>query len=151
MKNKTTPALKITSTARKIKINSAAVARIARKILSAEVSTPGFEAEIHFCSDRAIRALNKKFLKHDYPTDVISFEPQDDMPAFIAVSYDTALSSYRRYGCSPQEELTLYLVHGLLHSAGHEDKGPRRAAMMEKQSYWMNKLKSGSSNIFKYS
>lgn len=85
----------------------------------------------------AIHALNRQFLNHDYATDVISFSYADeDPPPFAAgrprgqgrhlngevvVSSEMALELATDYDWPAQDELTLYIVHGLLHLCGYDD------------------------------
>ena len=77
-----------------------------------------------------IHQLNRQHLQHDYPTDVISFqlgcETAADGSAIavegeIVVSAEYAAESAARLDWSPLEELTLYVVHGLLHICGYDD------------------------------
>ena len=78
--------------------------------------------------DRRIRALNKKYLRHDYATDVISFGLDGGPPAEsgmlgdIVVSVETAEKTARRLGIPFKEELARYLVHGTLHLLGYDDR-----------------------------
>lgn len=77
--------------------------------------------------DAAMHALNRRFLDHDYPTDVLSFPLEvgpDRLDGEIVVSADTAAAQAARYGWSPADELVLYVVHGALHLAGHDDHAP---------------------------
>ena len=67
--------------------------------------------------DRRIRAINKRFLKHDYATDVVSFDTGD-----IVVSAEYARRYARENGIPFREELARYLVHGTLHLLGYDDK-----------------------------
>jgi probable rRNA maturation factor len=75
--------------------------------------------------DEAIHALNRQFLDHDYPTDVLSFPLEDAPPSLegeIVVSFDTAIRCAAEAGWSAADELLLYVVHGALHLAGYRDK-----------------------------
>lgn len=87
--------------------------------------------------DAAIRALNRRYLGHDCPTDVISFPLErsgDRLEGEIAVSAETAAAAAERYGWRPDEELLLYVVHGALHLAGLDDRTPAgRAAMRRRE------------------
>jgi probable rRNA maturation factor len=75
--------------------------------------------------DQTIHALNRQFLQHDYPTDVLSFVlEQDDgrIEGEVIVSAETAARSARQYGWSADAELLLYVIHGTLHLVGHDDQ-----------------------------
>jgi len=92
--------------------------------------------------DPQIRGLNRKFLKHDRATDVISFglgaetpnpEGQSGYLGDLVVSQDTAVRLSKRLAIPAREELARYLVHGVLHLAGYEDSTPARRKTMEKR------------------
>ena len=73
--------------------------------------------------DDAIHDLNRRFLKHDYPTDVITF-PMDEASALeaeIYVSVDTARRQAREFQVTLREELARLAIHGILHACGHDD------------------------------
>jgi len=79
--------------------------------------------------DAEIHALNRQYLDHDDPTDVISFLLTKStegeslrIDGEVVISGETAVRSADEFGCTPQEELTLYLVHGLLHLCGYDDQ-----------------------------
>jgi probable rRNA maturation factor len=91
------------------------VRRIIAKTLKAERSNKTIGVLV--TGDRQIRRLNRRFLKHDYATDVISFETGD-----VVVSVDTARRVSRELGIPAKEELARYLVHGTLHLLGYDDK-----------------------------
>ena len=90
--------------------------------------------------DLTIHELNRRFLQHDYPTDVLSFvlEQQDGrLEGEVIVSTDTAVSQAGEYGVQPADELLLYVVHGVLHLVGFDDKSPdlRRRMRCAEQHY----------------
>jgi probable rRNA maturation factor len=60
------------------------------------------------------------------PTDVITFQHGE-----IFISADTAKRNARRFGNSLARELRLYVVHGLLHLRGFDDRDPAGARKME--------------------
>lgn len=74
-------------------------------------------------SDEAIHDLNRRFLSHDYPTDVITFPLGDDdaVEAEIYISVDTARRQAREYRVTLREELARLAIHGILHACGHDD------------------------------
>src|SRR5262245_19207518 len=71
------------------------------------------EVSIAVVNDSTIHQINKQYLQHDYPTDVISFvfDHQGEMlQGEIVVSSDTAAASCAEYGWSEADELLLYVV-----------------------------------------
>ncbi len=87
---------------------------------------PPGELSLAFLTDSAIARLHASFLGDPSTTDVITFEgtPKLGQAGEICVSADTALSFATGRGRDFSEELTLYVVHGWLHLAGHDDRSP---------------------------
>ena len=97
------------------------------------------EVSVTFTDNEEIRELNRKFRNIDRPTDVLSFEcdgldddfdggaayddagvPDDEpfMLGDIIIASDYARAQTAQFGTTPQEELAVLLVHGLLHLCG---------------------------------
>ncbi|MFK7737341.1 MAG: rRNA maturation RNase YbeY [Pirellulaceae bacterium] len=75
-------------------------------------------------SDSEIHRLNREHLQHDWPTDVISFvfeHSESHVEGEVIASYDTAQRLAKKANWSPEDELLLYVLHGLLHVAGLDD------------------------------
>lgn len=94
--------------------------------------------------DTEIHRVNRQFLNHDYPTDVISFDTTESeafLEGEIVVSIDTAKRVAEEHGWNPNHELLLYIVHGMLHIIGLRDKSPKDIrAMREAERFYMEKL-----------
>jgi len=74
--------------------------------------------------DETIHELNRRYLEHDYPTDVLSFlfeKTTDHLEGEVIVSADTAAAESLGYGWSMDDELLLYVIHGTLHLLGYDD------------------------------
>jgi probable rRNA maturation factor len=93
---------------------------------------PPGELSIVFLTDAALAELHGSFLNDPSLTDVITFEadPLAGTAGEICVSVDTACRYAAQTGQSFADELTLYLVHGLLHLAGYDDLVPTRKRRM---------------------
>lgn len=91
--------------------------------LNRKSKEPGKSLNIIFMGRREMRALNKKFLNHDYDTDVISFPYEKDFPTFgdVFVSVDQARKQAREMGHSLFEEIVTLIIHGTLHLRGYRD------------------------------
>src|SRR5690349_17711033 len=75
--------------------------------------------------DEAIHELNRRHLDHDYPTDVLSFVLEDDddhLEGEVILSADTAATVADELGNAAAEEQLLYVIHGMLHLVGYDDK-----------------------------
>jgi probable rRNA maturation factor len=86
--------------------------------------------------DLELQRLNRQFLAHDYPTDVLSFPSQDgnDSLGEIAVSVERAAAQAREFGHDRLNEIRILMLHGVLHLTGmdHErDRGEMAQAERE--------------------
>ena len=101
------------------------------------------EISILFIGDQRIRDLNKQFRNIDRPTDVLSFPqivageletPGTLILGDVAISLETARYQSEEHGLSFEEELTLLLIHGILHLLGydHEISGQEEDRMRNK-------------------
>ena len=82
------------------------------------------DVSVAIVDDATIHLLNRKYLQHDYATDVLSFllsSPGEPLEGEIIVSVETAAREAVRYGWNKDDELLLYLIHGTLHLVGYED------------------------------
>lgn len=72
-------------------------------------------------NSRALRKLNREFLGHDYPTDVLSF-PSDraDSLGDLAISIERAEAQAGEHGHTRLEEVRILILHGLLHLLGYD-------------------------------
>ena len=88
-----------------------------------------------FVSDQELLAMNKKFLKHNHFTDVITFgELEDDkISGNIAISVDRVLDNSKTYGVRFDEELKRVMAHGLLHIIGYNDKTKKEKLTMSQK------------------
>ena len=91
--------------------------------------------------DPAIHDLNRRFLNHDEPTDVLSFllDDKKGIEGDVVVSIDTAQRAAERFGWSTGDELLLYTIHGALHLVGYDDRDPEsRAEMRERERHYLS-------------
>jgi probable rRNA maturation factor len=84
------------------------------------------EIEVSIVSDRVIAEVHRKFMGVEGPTDVITFEHGE-----ILISAQTAERQGREHGQRLEEELGLYIVHGILHLNGYDDLEEGAAARMK--------------------
>ncbi|HEY3963472.1 MAG TPA: rRNA maturation RNase YbeY [Planctomycetaceae bacterium] len=157
---------------RGMKPDRRAVRALARSVLALE-QVAAAEISVALVDDDEIHEINRTFLNHDFPTDVISFlldvasghvEPERPARATprskmrhkqsavergadrtirrgagktidgeIVISVDTARRNAADLGTSAEHELSLYLVHGLLHLCGYDDLTPREKRLMRRR------------------
>lgn len=82
------------------------------------------EISIVFCSDNYLLDINRKFLDHDYYTDVITFDYVEDLNIIgdILISIDRVRDNAQGLGVTFNNELKRVVVHGVLHLLGYKDK-----------------------------
>jgi probable rRNA maturation factor len=85
------------------------------------------EIEITIVSDQAIARLHQQFMGIAGPTDVLTFEHGE-----IVISAQTAAENALRFRKTPDEEIALYIAHGLLHLHGFDDLSENDSALMKK-------------------
>jgi len=95
---------------------------------------------IVFVGTKRMRAVNKKYLKHDYVTDVLTFKLSADQ-AEIIICPQVALSNAKAHKTSTEKEIILYVIHGLLHLAGYDDHKSKDILQMRRLE---NKLLNNS-------
>ncbi|MBA4302919.1 MAG: rRNA maturation RNase YbeY [Sphingobacteriaceae bacterium] len=86
-----------------------------------------------FCSDDYLLDMNKRFLNHDYYTDIITFplaEDQAKVNAECYLSVDRIRENAHQNEVTFATELRRVMVHGLLHLIGEDDKSEDTAAKM---------------------
>lgn len=106
-------------------IDRARLKRAVRGVLQ-EAGIESAEVSIAIVTDERMHALNRQYLEHDYPTDVLSFvlefdEVEKTLDGEIIASSDYAAREAERYGWSADDELLLYVIHGCLHLVGYDD------------------------------
>ena len=86
-----------------------------------------------FVSDEKILEVNREYLGHDYYTDVITFDYDEDdtISGDIVISLDTVRSNAEMLGKVYDDELHRVIIHGILHLCGINDKGPGEREIME--------------------
>ncbi|MDE5568517.1 MAG: rRNA maturation RNase YbeY [Muribaculaceae bacterium] len=86
-----------------------------------------------FCDDEKILEVNRKFLNHDYFTDIITFDYSRGklISGDMFISLDTVRSNSELVGQPYDVELRRVIIHGVLHLCGINDKGPGEREIME--------------------
>jgi probable rRNA maturation factor len=128
--------VEISDTQGHLRTDRYALEKLVRGVLAAEDRLRG-SISIALVDNATIHAVNRTHLGHDWPTDVISFPLSDaDDPVFcgeLLVSAEMACASARELGVEPHDELALYVVHGLLHLCGYDDRGESDARRMRQR------------------
>ena len=100
-------------------------------------SVPVFSSlSIVFVGTKRMRAINRKFLGHDFVTDVLTFDMGEGLGEII-ICPQMARTQAKTHQTSTDQEIILYVIHGILHLAGFDDHKPQDILQMRRME---NKL-----------
>ena len=99
-----------------------------------------------FVDDEKILEINKEYLQHDYYTDVITFDYDEDdvVNGDIVISLDTVRTNAELFNKAYEDELYRVIIHGVLHLCGLNDKGPGEREIMEKAENKALEMRNGA-------
>ena len=115
--------VQVTNAQREVPVDVGRMARVGRRaVRRLRIRTHG-TLSITFIDSQRIRTVNRQFLRHDRTTDVLSFR-YDGEPVVgeVLIAPREARRYAKDHGIAYQHELSRYVVHGLLHWLGHEDR-----------------------------
>src|SRR6266849_7887560 len=127
-----------------VAVDRARMREVARAVLEGE-GVADAEISLAFVDNPTIHRLNQRYLQHDEPTDVLSFplsEPNaKKLAGELVIGAEVAQAQATEQGHDVQAELSLYVIHGLLHLCGNDDCEPDDAARMrEKERHYLKQL-----------
>ncbi|HYC39677.1 MAG TPA: rRNA maturation RNase YbeY [Chitinophagaceae bacterium] len=96
-----------------------------------------------FTSDRKLLLLNKKFLKHDTYTDVITFDLSEGkaITGEIHISVERVRENAKKFGVPIRQEMLRVILHGALHLCGYEDRtAAGRKRIRQKEDFYLRRL-----------
>ena len=99
------------------------------------------DISVIFCSDNYILDVNIKYLKHDYYTDIITFDycEGNRLSGDLFISIDSVRENAAFYGTEFADELNRVIVHGVLHLIGYDDHTEEDIAVMRaKENYYLS-------------
>ena len=86
-----------------------------------------------FCSDAYLLDINKRFLNHDFYTDIISFDLSEQKGSLVGdvyISIERVKENAKTEGSLYMHELLRVIFHGVLHFCGYKDKKPADVKVM---------------------
>jgi len=134
----------VQSHVRRVTFNQERLDRLAGTILS-DVGAASEELGILFVGDRRMRSLNRRYRGKDRTTDVLAFamresttpHPPAPMPVMlgdVVIAVPTATRRAKQEHRSLDEELTVLLVHGILHLCGYDhERNEKEARRMHRR------------------
>lgn len=129
------PSIRVLNAQRKFPVEIAALANfamsafirvLALRARAGSVLQDLTDITVILVSDRRIASVHRQFMKIAGATDVITFQEGD-----IFVGVETAERQARKFGTSMEREVQLYIIHGLLHLRGFDDRTAAKARLME--------------------
>lgn len=114
-----------------------------KSVASVEARVLG-SVNIIFCSDDYLLNINKKYLSHDYYTDIITFDycEKNILSGDLFISIDSVRDNAGFFNVSFSQELDRVMVHGLLHLIGYDDHMDEDIAVMRSKENCYIELKS---------
>lgn len=117
-----------------------------KKWITETIISEGYELnELNFifCSDEYLLRVNQDFLKHDYYTDVITFDNSEELKTIfgdIFISIDRVKDNAKENNASTLDELCRIMIHGTLHLLGYKDKTKKaKIEMTEKEDFYLER------------
>jgi probable rRNA maturation factor len=136
--------ISIASPQESVPIDRGRMRETVRTVLAGE-GVENAEISLAFVDNPTIHRLNQRYLQHDEPTDVLSFPLRDVSSGHLAgelvIGVEMARQQAESRGHDVHVELTLYVIHGLLHLCGYDDHADADAqAMRQRERHYLGQL-----------
>lgn len=96
-----------------------------------------------FMSDDELLEMNRKYLKHNTLTDIITFNYNENevISGDICISIERVKENAASFNVDVLTELKRVMIHGVLHLLGFNDKSDKESAQMRSQEdFYLTKL-----------
>jgi len=100
------------------------------------------DINFYFTDDTEILEINKKYLAHNYYTDIITFNycTENSISGDIVISVDTVKTNAKDYNVTFENELHRVIVHGILHLLGFDDSTEEQKKEIREKESWALKI-----------
>jgi probable rRNA maturation factor len=127
--------------------------------LFAELKITEAKLGINLVGTKEMAKVNWNFLRHEGPTDVITFDHADGghgvtpptLHGELFICVDEAVSQAKQFGTGWQMEIARYVVHGVLHLLGHDDLKPALRRKMKREENRLVRLLAGRFSLAQWS
>ena len=122
--------------------NKASVKKNILSLIQKEKKEVG-DISFTFCDDKLLLAQNKKFLKHNTLTDIITFQySSKKLSGEIFISIPRIKENAKKFNVTFENELQRVMIHGILHLCGYKDKtAAKKKEMRKKEDYYLKLAK----------
>ena len=96
-----------------------------------------------FCSDEYLLKMNKQYLRHDYYTDIITFDYVDKeiISGDLFISFDRIIDNAKQFDIELIREVYRVVFHGILHLVGYNDKTNNGQKLMtKKENFYLREV-----------
>ncbi len=126
-----------------VEVDRRRMREVAHTVLSGECVNDA-DISLAFVDNITSQTLNKRYLQHDEPTDVLSFPlstGKKQLAGELVIGAEVAKAQSETRGHDLQAELALYVIHGLLHLCNYNDETTADAAeMRQRERHYLHKL-----------
>ncbi len=125
-----------------LKLKKSALKKYINQLVLKELKASG-DINVIFCSDAYLINMNKKYLDHDYYTDIITFNyvENNTISGDLFISYERIKENAELYETEVKKEVIRVVFHGILHLVGYNDKTEsERKIMKEKENFYLNEV-----------
>lgn len=123
-------------------LNKKIIKKYIKKLIINETMKMG-EISIIFCSDNYLLKINKKYLKHDYYTDIVTFDyvDKENISGDLFISVERIIENAKKFNTEFNKELLRVITHGILHLIGYNDKTKKEQTIMrEKENQYLSEV-----------
>lgn len=124
------------------KIDNKVIDQWVKDLIKNENKSTG-EISIIFCSDVYLLEINKKFLNHNYYTDIITFDYsiKEVISGDLFISWERVTDNAKKLEIEFDKELYRVIFHGILHLLGYKDKDTKdKEIMVRKEDYYLERF-----------
>jgi rRNA maturation RNase YbeY len=125
-----------------LKLQKRHISEYIKVLIDNELKESG-EISIIFCSDKYLLEINTEYLKHNYFTDIITFNYVEGniISGDLFISTERVKENATEYGASFIKELYRVIFHGVLHLVGYNDKTEdEKKIMREKEDFYLSEV-----------